>query len=156
MPRRPLGLHYSTVGFNHVGKVAVINEVKNELVLKKEVFETAVGFRGTVTIWFSGPSSSYYLKVIRDKPTAQYKWGDYVGLEAVLKKYKRVHEIDRTGSMLYNIIYFNPKLEKDLFDEKLLEELINDAGQSVFLEGNHVISKRSYRAAQSCSITRLF
>ena len=29
MPRRPLGLHYSTIGFNHIGKVAVMNELKH-------------------------------------------------------------------------------------------------------------------------------
>ena len=27
MPRRPLGHHYSTIGYNHVGKVAILNEI---------------------------------------------------------------------------------------------------------------------------------
>ncbi|MCP4249139.1 MAG: hypothetical protein GY778_19010, partial [bacterium] len=31
MPGRALGLHYSTVGFNHVGKVAVMDELRHEL-----------------------------------------------------------------------------------------------------------------------------
>ncbi len=141
MPRRPIGLHYSTVGYNHVGKVAVMNELKQELNVSKEVLGTAVGFRGTVTIGFSTPSSSYNLKVIRDKPTAQYKWGAYEGFDAVLKKYKRVHEINRTGSMLDNTIYFNLRLEKELFEESLLDELLREAGQSVSLEGHNVIFK---------------
>ncbi len=138
---RPLGLHYSTIGFNHVGKVAVMNELKNELVTTGEHFETAAGFRGTVAIGFASPSSAYNLKVIRDKPTAQYKWGEFPGIDAVLRKYARVHEINRTGSMLDNIIYYNLKLEQDWFDPALLDELLEQAGESVSAHGRAVIFK---------------
>ncbi|MGA2342503.1 MAG: isocitrate dehydrogenase kinase/phosphatase AceK regulatory subunit, partial [Steroidobacteraceae bacterium] len=31
MPRRPLGHHYSTIGFNHVGKVAILNEITEQI-----------------------------------------------------------------------------------------------------------------------------
>ena len=139
MPNRPVGLHYSTVGFNHVGKVAVMNELKSELARTDERFETAVGFRGTVAIGFSAPSSAYVLKVIRDTPTAQYKWGEFEGVETVLDKYRRVHEINRTGSMLDNIIYYNLRLQNEWFDEDLREELLQDAGECVTsLEGSLV------------------
>ncbi len=139
MPNRPVGLHYSTVGFNHVGKVAVMNELKSELARTDERFETAVGFRGTVAIGFSAPSSAYVLKVIRDTPTAQYKWGEFEGVETVLDKYRRVHEINRTGSMLDNIIYYNLRLQNEWFDEDLREELLRDAGECVTsLEGSLV------------------
>ena len=141
MPTRPLGLHYSTIGFNHVGKVAVMNELKRELTKTNEVLQTAVGFRGTVAIGFSSPSSDYNLKIIRDKPTAQYKWGAFEGIDAVLRKYGRVHEINRTGSMLDNIIYYNLKLDKAWFDALLLEELLSEASQSVSLQGSAVILK---------------
>ncbi len=139
MPNRPLGLHYSTVGFNHVGKVAVMNELRVELARTDERFEVAVGFRGTVAIGFSAPSSAYVLKVIRDTPTDQYKWGTFEGVEAVLDKYRRVHEINRTGSMLDNIIYYNLRLQNEWFDEDLREELLRDAGECVTsLEGSLV------------------
>ncbi len=136
MPNRPVGLHYSTVGFNHVGKVAVMNDLKAELARTDERFETAVGFRGTVAIGFSAPSSAYVLKVIRDTPTDQYKWGEFEGVETVLDKYRRVHEINRTGSMLDNIIYYNLRLQNEWFDEDVREELLQDAGACVTsLEG---------------------
>ena len=136
MPNRPLGLHYSTVGFNHVGKVAVMNELRTELARTNERFETAIGFRGTVAIGFSAPSSRYVLKVIRDTPTDQYKWGTFEGVETVLDKYRRVHEINRTGSMLDNIIYYNVRLKNEWFDEALREELLQNAGACVTsLEG---------------------
>ena len=141
MPSRPLGLHYSTIGFNHVGKVAVMNEVRDELAGTGEILETAVGFRGTVSIAFSAPSSAYTMKVVRDEPTAQYKWGVFEGVEQVLQKYRRVHEINRTGSMLDNIIYSNIQLSKDWFDGELLEELLSDAGQAVSSMGDMVVFK---------------
>jgi isocitrate dehydrogenase kinase/phosphatase len=141
MPNRPLGLHYSTIGFNHVGKVAVMDEMKDELARHNERFETAVGFRGTVAIGFSAPSSSYTLKVIRDEPTEQYKWGAFGGVESVLGKYRRVHEINRTGSMLDNIIYYNLRLDRDWFDATLLEELLRHASQSVSMIEGVVVLK---------------
>ena len=142
MPNRPLGHHYSTIGFNHVGKVVVMNELRDELAINNEVFDTAVGFRGTVAIGFSAPSSAYTLKVIRDKPTAQYKWGEFAGIESVLKKYARVHEINRTGSMLDNIIHHNLALDRDWFDGALLDELLAEAGQSVSLRDGAVIFRQ--------------
>ncbi len=141
MPTRPLGLHYSTIGFNHVGKVAVMNELKAELTTTGEVLDTAVGFKGTVAIGFSAPSSDYNLKVIRNKPTKQYKWGAFEGIDAVLKKYGQVHEINRTGSMLDNIIYYNLKLDPQWFNPELLEELLREASESVSLKGDAVVFK---------------
>ena len=141
MPSRPLGLHYSTIGFNHVGKVAVMSDLEAELTTTKQTFETAVGFRGTVAIGFSSPSSAYVLKVIRDKPTAEYKWGKFEGVDSVQRKYGQVHEINRTGSMLDNIIYYNLKLDKYWFKASLLEELLSEVSESVSLKGRDVIFK---------------
>ena len=141
MPTRRLGLHYSTIGFNHVGKVAVMTELREELAEHGEVFTTAIGFRGSVAIGFAAPSSDYNLKVIRDVPTEQYKWGEFPGIRAVLDKYRRVHEIDRTGSMLDNIIYYNLELDPAWFEPNLLAELLRDAAESVSLRDDAVILK---------------
>jgi len=141
MPNRPVGLHYSTIGYNHVGKVAVMNDLRRELDRSDERFELAVGFRGTVAIAFSAPSSAYTLKVIRDTPTKHYKWGAFAGVESVLDKYRRVHEINRTGSMLDNIIYYNLWLRADWFDAELREELLEDAGGSVARNGEWLVFK---------------
>ncbi len=139
MPTRRLGLHYSTIGFNHVGKVAVMSELREEVIARGERFTTAIGFRGSVAIGFAATSSDYNLKVIRDTPTDQYKWGEFPGIDAVLDKYRRVHEIDRTGSMLDNIIYHNLELDSSWFDPALLAELLRDASRSVSKHGDAVI-----------------
>ena len=141
MPRRPLGLHYSTIGYNHLGKVAVMSELESELVDTGMVLETAVGSKGTVAMGFASKNSAYSMKVIRDKPTRQYKWGEFEGLESVIKKYTRVHEINRTGSMLDSIIFYNVRLDRHWFSPALLEELLDKASMSVSLHGDDVIFK---------------
>ena len=139
MPGRPLGLHYSTIGFNHVGKVAVMTELREELNDTGERLAISAGFPGTVAIGFSSPSSAYNLKVIRNRPTRGYKWGGFEGIDSVRSKYSRVHRINRTGSMLDNIIYHNLRLDRDWFEPGLLEELASQAGKSVSLLDDSVV-----------------
>jgi isocitrate dehydrogenase kinase/phosphatase len=141
MPTRPLGLHYSTIGFHHVSKVAVMNEVRGLLGRQREQLDTAPGSLGTVAMAFTSPRSAYILKVIRDQPTAGYKWDSFEGVEAVLDKYKRVHEINRTGSMLDNILYYNLKLDSDWFAPKLLDELVTHASNAVRLQDGALVFK---------------
>lgn len=141
MPRRPLGLHYSTIGFNHVGKVAVMKELKFEHQSTGELIDFALGFRGTVAIGFSMPSSRYVAKVIRDHPTEGYKWGTFQGVPAVLDKYRIVHESDRAGSMLDNVMYDNVRLERSWFSDRLIEELTAAAAGTVSVQGRHVLFK---------------
>ena len=141
LPHRALGLHYSTIGYNHVGKVAVIHELKQELVDSGGVLDTAIGEAGTVAIGFAGPQSAYNLKVIRNHPTSGYKWGEFDGIDSVKEKYSRVHEINRTGSMLDNIIYFNIALETSLFATVLLDDLLSEASDTVSVLGENVVFK---------------
>jgi isocitrate dehydrogenase kinase/phosphatase len=141
LPHRALGLHYSTIGYNHMGKVAVIHELKQELADSDGVLDTAIGEAGTVAIGFAGPQSAYNLKVIRNHPTSGYKWGEFDGIDSVKEKYSRVHEINRTGSMLDNIIYFNIALETSLFASALLDDLLSEASDTVSVQGENVIFK---------------
>jgi isocitrate dehydrogenase kinase/phosphatase len=141
MPQRPLGLHYSTIGYHHVGKVAVMTELKKELAETGEVLDNAPGFHGTVAMGFTAPTSAYVLKVIRDHPTDGYKWGVFTGVDSVLNKYKWVHEIDRTGSMLDNILYYNLKLDKSWFAPKLLDQLQRAASNALQVQDTAVVFK---------------
>jgi len=138
MPRRPLGHHYSTIGYNHVGKVAILNEIIDNVRSSGQRLSRSPGAPGTVALGFTFNTCSYHLKVIRDHPTASYKWGAFPGVNAVIEKYRVVHEINRAGSMLDNVMYFNLRLDRDLFAPDLLEELIREAPGSVQVEGADV------------------
>jgi isocitrate dehydrogenase kinase/phosphatase len=130
MPRRPFGHQYSTIGYNHVGKVAILNEI-NEQVRRGHRFQRSPGVPGTVALGFTFDECAYHLKVIRDKPTNSYKWGAYPGVAAVSDKYRVVHEINRAGSMLDNVMYFNLRLDRDMFEPALLDEICRQAAGSV-------------------------
>jgi isocitrate dehydrogenase kinase/phosphatase len=130
MPRRPLGEHYSTIGYNHVGKVAILNEITAQLSHETR-FQRSPGVPGTVALGFTFDTCSYHLKVIRDQPTQSYKWGAFPGVAAVTEKYRVVHEINRAGSMLDNVMYFNLRLDRNMFDLKLLDEISREASGSV-------------------------
>jgi isocitrate dehydrogenase kinase/phosphatase len=137
MPRRPLGHQYSTIGFNHVGKVAILNEI-NSQVRAGHRLQRSPGVPGTVALGFTFDASAYHLKVIRDQPTQSYKWGAYPGVAAVSDKYRVVHEINRAGSMLDNVMYFNLRLDRDMFDLQLLDEICRQAAGSVQLDQDGV------------------
>ena len=141
MPCRPLGLHYSTIGFNHVGKVVVMNELKDELRKANAVLSSSPGFEGTVAIGFTFEECSYHLKVIRNKPTKAYKWGEFQGVDAVLGKYYLIHQVNRTGSMLDSIIYRNLRMESSMFEPNLLRNILDQASDSVSLHGDYVLFK---------------
>jgi isocitrate dehydrogenase kinase/phosphatase len=137
MPRRPFGHHYSTIGFNHVGKVAILNEI-NEQVRRGHRLQRSPGIPGTVALGFTFEECAYHLKVIRDQPTSSYKWGAYPGVTAVSDKYRVVHEINRAGSMLDNVMYFNLRLDRDMFDPTLLDEICQQAAGSVQVDQDGV------------------
>jgi isocitrate dehydrogenase kinase/phosphatase len=137
MPRRPFGHQYSTIGFNHVGKVAILNEIA-EQVRKGHQLQRSPGVPGTVALGFTFDACAYHLKVIRDRPTSSYKWGVYPGVTAVTDKYRAVHEINRAGSMLDNVMYFNLRLARDMFDAALLDEICRQAAGSVQVDQDGV------------------
>ena len=141
MPGRPHALHYSTVGFHHTGKIAVMRELSEGLRSTDETFDHAVGPRGTVAIGFSAPSSRLVLKVIRNEPTENYKWDHFPGVDAVLGKYRQLHEINRAGSMLDNVIYSNVRLPASFFGSDLRATLLEYASENVALDGENLIFK---------------
>jgi len=122
-----LGHHYSTIGFNHVGKVAILNDITEQIRASGQRFRRSPGAAGTVALGFTFDACSYHIKVIRDRPTTSYKWGSYPGVAAVIEKYRVVHEINRAGSMLDNVMYFNLRLDRDMFEPDFLEELCRES-----------------------------
>jgi isocitrate dehydrogenase kinase/phosphatase len=138
MPRRPFGHQYSTIGYNHIGKVAIMNEII-EQIRAGHRFERSPGATGTVAVGFTFAACAYHLKVIRDQPTDSYKWGSYPGVAAVCDKYRVVHEINRAGSMLDNVIYYNLRLDREMFDPAVLDELCRRATESVHVDRDSVL-----------------
>src|SRR6202040_3743958 len=119
-------------------KVAILNEIVEQMQKSGQKLRRSPGMPGTVALGFTFEACSYHLMVIRDQPTSTYKWGAFPGVAAVLDKYRVVHEINRAGSMLDNVMYFNLRLACELFDPALLEEICQQAPGSVHLAENGV------------------
>jgi len=119
----------------------VMNEMEEEWEQFGETMSVAPGTPGTVAIGFCMPDSAYVLKVVRDKPTEGYKWGEFSGVESVLRKYNQVHEINRTDSMLDSIVYYNFRLRVDWFASDLKELLLEQAGGSVRVDDQDLVFK---------------
>lgn len=134
MPLRPLGQQYSTIGYNHVGKVAILEEIVDQMRHSGQRFARSPGEPGTVALGFTFDACTYHLKIIRDRPATAYKWGEYPGVAAVVEKYRVVHEINRAGSMLDNVMYYNVRLDAGMFEPALLEEILECAAGSVQLD----------------------
>jgi isocitrate dehydrogenase kinase/phosphatase len=138
MPTRPQGMHYSTIGYNHVGKLAVMEQIMRHREEPAERLSHAPGPRGSVAIGMTSPARQYVMKVIRDEPTESYKWERFDGVDAVLGKYRQVHELNRSGSMLDNIIYSNIAIPRAMFEDELLDDLLKEAPNSISLDRDAV------------------
>lgn len=138
MPVRPRGQHYSTIGYNHVGKLAVVRQIAAWFETTGAALDHAPGSRGSVALGFTAPDLPFVMKVIRDRPTDQYKWGAFDGREAVLAKYGIVHEYNRSGSMLDNILYTNVAQPRAMFAPTFLADLSEAASESVSCRGDQV------------------
>jgi isocitrate dehydrogenase kinase/phosphatase len=139
MPSRPRGLQYTTIGYNHLGKVTVMRQITEALDTDRRPLEHARGPRGSVAIAFTSPQVDVVLKVIRDRPAPSYKWAHFAGPESVLAKYHRVHELNRSGSMLDNIIYSDIALPRRLFGDELLHDLAQHAAGCVRIEHDQAV-----------------
>ena len=59
--------------------------------------------------------------------------------ELLARKGVAVHEINRAGNMLDNVMYFHLRLERSMFDAELLERICSEAAGSVQLDQDAVV-----------------
>jgi len=118
-----------------------MNEMEGEREQSGQQMEIAPGTPGTVAIGFCLPDSAYVVKVIRDTPTSGYKWGAFEGTESVLNKYRKVHEINRTDSMLDSMLFYNLRMNADWFNEELQQQLLDYASECVTLDQGSLVFK---------------
>ena len=137
-----LGLHYSTIGFNHVGKVAVMNELKERARRDQRRVRTASGFPRHRGHRVFGAVFGLQPEGDPRHADATVQVGGVRRHPAVLRKYGRVHEINRTGSMLDNIIYYNLQLDKEWFDGRAARGAVA-GGESKRLDARATASSSS-------------
>ena len=140
MPRKRVAELYISIGHNKHGKTELYRDLLRHLQSTDERFEHARGTRGLVMIVFTMPGYDDVFKVIRDRFPPPKR----TTRRAVMAKYRMVFQHDRAGRLMDVQDFQHLKFDKSRFSAELLEELLDEAGSTVTLEGDHVIVKHVY------------
>lgn len=143
-PRKRSAELYISIGYNKHGKTGLYRDLFRHLALSDQQFEFARGARGLVMVAFTMPGYDIVFKVIRDSfgPPKQ------TTRQAVMDKYQLVFRHDRAGRLVDAQEFEHLKFERKRFTTELLNELLEKAGRSVSIEGDHVVIDHAYLERQ--------
>jgi isocitrate dehydrogenase kinase/phosphatase len=140
LPRKPVSELYTVLGRAKQGKTERYRELFKHLQQSSDQFVHAPGDRGLVMICFTLPSFDVVFKIIRDR----FAYPKNVLREEVLKKYELVFKHDRAGRLVDAQEFKRLKFPKERFSEAVLEELRNEAANTVHFEDGEIIIDHLY------------
>lgn len=135
MPHKQRDQLFINLGFHKHGKSLLYQSLKDRLNSPNAVFTYPPGIKGMVMAVFMLQGYTQVFKVIRDKAKPPKK----VERHEVMAKYRYVAEHDRGGRLADTQEFRNLVLPKDSFALPVLEELLDECGQSVRVEGENVV-----------------
>jgi isocitrate dehydrogenase kinase/phosphatase len=140
LPRKPVSELYTVLGRAKQGKTERYRELFRHLQQSTDQFVHAPGDRGLVMICFTLPSFDVVFKIIRDR----FAYPKNVLREEVLKKYELVFKHDRAGRLVDAQEFKRLKFPKERFSEAVLEELRNEAINTVHFEDGEIVIDHMY------------
>jgi isocitrate dehydrogenase kinase/phosphatase len=143
---RPLMKHknmselYASIGYNRHAKTVLVKELYRHLEYSDDQFVLAAGIKGMVMSVFTLPGFNVVFKVIRDKfgPTKNF------GRQHVIDCYRLVFMHDRVGRLADAMEYEYLEFEKARFSEQALDELLNECGETCYLDGDKLMVKHLF------------
>src|SRR5690606_36147149 len=96
--------------------------------------------RGLVMICFTLPSFDVVFKIIRDR----FAYPKNLLREEVLRKYELVFKHDRAGRLVDAQEFKRLKFPRERFAEPVLEELRNEAANTVHFENGEIVIDHCY------------
>jgi isocitrate dehydrogenase kinase/phosphatase len=140
MPRKSIDELYTVLGRAKQGKTERYFALQRHLDKSIDSFVHAPGDRGLVMIVFTLPSHDLVFKVIRDRFGAPKT----CTREDVMERYQFVFRHDRAGRLVDAQEFKRLRLPRARFMPDLVDELLNEAGQSCRIEGEDVIVEHCY------------
>src|SRR5450631_1420391 len=140
MPRKSIDELYTVPGRAKQGKTERYFALQRHLDKSIDSFVHAPGERGLVMIVFTLPSHDLVFKVIRDRfgaPKTSTR-------EDVIERYQFVFRHDRAGRLVDAQEFKRLRLPRARFMPGLLDELLNEAGESCRIEGGDLIVEHCY------------
>jgi isocitrate dehydrogenase kinase/phosphatase len=140
LPRKPVSELYTVLGRAKQGKTERYRELFRHLQQSTDQFTHAAGDKGLVMICFTLPSFDVVFKIIRDK----FPYPKTVIRSEVLAKYEMVFKHDRAGRLVDAQEFKRVAFPTARFSEALLEELRNEAANTVHFEGDELVIDHMY------------
>jgi isocitrate dehydrogenase kinase/phosphatase len=140
LPDKPRSELYNAIGFNKHGKTELYRSLQQHLHHADGRFEVTEGEPGMVMIVFTMQSFEYVFKVIRDR----FMEPKTTTREQVMQKYRLVYEHDRAGRLVDAVEFEHLRLPRLRFEPGLLAELLEQAADTVSLEGDEVVIQHVY------------
>lgn len=140
LPKKPVDELYTVLGRLRQGKTERHRTFSKHLKNTKDKFIHAEGDIGLVMIVFTLPSYNLVFKIIRDK----FGYPKTISRQEVINKYKLVSKHDRAGRLIDTQEFLNLEFPIDRFSKELIDDLLENAAESVRKEGNNLILKRVY------------
>lgn len=140
MPLKPVHELYTSIGHHRHGKTELYRALAAQLAHPAARLEPAEGIPGLVMIVFTLPAFNVVFKVIRDRFGAPKD----TSREQVKEKYRLVFAHDRVGRLADAQEFEHLRFPRGRFHPALLEELLRDAAESVWVDGDDLVIRHLY------------
>jgi isocitrate dehydrogenase kinase/phosphatase len=141
LPDKPVDELYSVLGRAKQGKTERFRALQRHLADRPdERLVVAEGKRGMVMAVFTLPSYPLVFKLLRDEFAPEKT----IRRHEVIDRYQLVQRHDRVGRLLDVQEFKALRFEKRRFAPELLEELLEECGRVVYLDGDDVVIRHCY------------
>ena len=140
LPRKPIDELYTVLGRLRQGKTERHRIFTEHLKSTSDQFVHTDGDRGLVMIVFTLPSYDLVFKIIRNK----FGYPKTITRSQVIEKYKLVSKHDRAGRMIDTQEFLNLKFPVNRFSTELLDELLQEASNTVAVVDDNLLIKHVY------------
>ena len=140
LPRKPIDELYTVLGRLRQGKTERHRIFTEHLKSTSDKFVHTDGDRGLVMIVFTLPSYDLVFKIIRNK----FGYPKTITRSQVIEKYKLVSKHDRAGRMIDTQEFLNLKFPVNRFSTELLDELLQEASNTVAVVDDNLLIKHVY------------
>jgi len=140
LPKKPIDELYTVLGRLRQGKTERHRIFTEHLKSTSDQFVHTDGDEGLVMIVFTLPSYDLVFKIIRDK----FGYPKSITRSEVIEKYKLVSKHDRAGRLIDTQEFLNLKFPIKRFCKELLDELLQDASNTVEIIDDNLLIKHVY------------
>jgi isocitrate dehydrogenase kinase/phosphatase len=140
MPLKRVDELYNAIGYNKHGKTELYRSLMEHIRAPGARFELAPGEQGLVMDVFTLPTLNVVFKVIKDS----FGHPKRVTRREVMDRYHLVFFRDRVGRLADAQEFEHLRVPRECFSEPLLQQLLAEAGSTVWLDDGCVVIRHLY------------